>query len=639
MQKAALYGIIAAAVVAAGVGIAFAVMNSSNAGTSSQLASEQMSDNDNVRVIEHDLGETEITGTPQRIIALDWSASENLLSMGIQPIAVADLAGIKQYLRPEGLSPEIIDLGDAFEPNLERIVELEPDLIFAAKYANGGHYDELSSIAPTIIYDNAPPMDGTLTHLEALEQNIILVAEAANQREKGVELVQRLHDKYDEAAQKLKAAELNGAKFVFAAADPPYGEYTFSTLRLFDNTFFTPQILSEIGLENAVTEKYGLENWGMKVVGLEGLAAVDGPGVHLFYMHADDHDPFESEWKDNPVWTNLEIAKSGKVYPLPTLYVYGGVEKTEELIDRVVAALTSDSSQTRTITHAAGTTEVTGIPQRIIPLDTVSVELLLALGIEPVGLASVEDHKNWSPEISSEWPNAVDVGETWEPNFEVMAQLEPDLIIGMQAAHSEMYDDLSSIAPTILLDNWPQEGGPTMLEAVEQNTMLVADILGRHDDGAAFLESFRGKLEQNAQKLEAAGLDGAKFILADVWINEDTPILRLYVPNAQGSETLERMGLKNIVSPPEEFQRFGSIDSSLEALATLDGPDVHFLYLLVPGEDPFTSSEYWADNPVWNNLSFVEEGRVHSLGSINMFRGVLMLEKLADTTTSALTEE
>jgi ABC-type Fe3+-hydroxamate transport system substrate-binding protein len=342
MQKTILYGVIAAVVVAASVGVAFAAM-SMNGSTVTDTASTNSSDN--TRVIKHVMGETEITGTPERIVALDWSASENLLTMGIQPVGVADLAGMKQYLRPEGLPPEIVDVGTGAEPNLEKIAALEPDLIFVETFTPANVYDQLSDIAPTVMYSNAPPTEGSPTHLESLEQNIILVAEAANVREKGVELVERLHNKYDEAAQKLEAASLKGAKVVFAAADPPYGDYSFSTLRLFDSTFFTPQILSRMGLETAVTEKYGLENQGMKVVGIEGLAAVDGPDVHLFYMHAAGQDPFESEWKDNPVWTNLEIAKSGKAYPLPTLYVYGGVEKTEELVDMVVAALTREADQ------------------------------------------------------------------------------------------------------------------------------------------------------------------------------------------------------------------------------------------------------------------------------------------------------
>lgn len=339
MQKAALYGIIAAVVVFTGVGIGFATTFMTNS-TGSSAARQEQSDDNQVRIIQHEMGETEIIGTPERIVALDWSASEILLAMNISPIGVASLENMKQYLRPEGLSPNIADVGTIEEPNLEAIAELEPDLILGAKWSQSGIYKELSSIAPTVMYENAPPLDGSPTHLEALEQNIILVADAANKRNMGVEIVDRLHAKYEEAADKIEEAGLKGQKFVVGAVDPPYGDNTFSSLRFFDNTFFMSQMLSRLGLENAVTEEYGLANWGMKQVGLEGLTTVDGPDVHFFYIHAEGQDAFETEWQDNPIWKNLEIEKNGNRQPLGTLYVFGGPKQMEEMIDKVVEELT-----------------------------------------------------------------------------------------------------------------------------------------------------------------------------------------------------------------------------------------------------------------------------------------------------------
>jgi ABC-type Fe3+-citrate transport system substrate-binding protein len=80
----------------------------------------------------------------------------------------------------------------------------------------------------------------------------------------------------------------------------------------------------------------------MKVVGLEGLAAIDGPDVHYFYIHAEGQDAFDGEWKSNPVWTNLEIAKNENNHSLGTLYVYGGPKQMEEMVDKAVDALTLD---------------------------------------------------------------------------------------------------------------------------------------------------------------------------------------------------------------------------------------------------------------------------------------------------------
>ena len=50
------------------------------------------------RVIQHALGENTITGTPQRIVALEWTYVEDLLALGLQPIGVADIEGYHDWV-------------------------------------------------------------------------------------------------------------------------------------------------------------------------------------------------------------------------------------------------------------------------------------------------------------------------------------------------------------------------------------------------------------------------------------------------------------------------------------------------------------------------------------------------------------
>lgn len=640
MQKTVLYGVIAAIVVAGGIGGAFAMM-SMNGADPSPSPPQQSSDSD-VRVIKHAMGETEITGTPERVVVLYSIFVGDVRALGVQPVGIVDRDWINGWLTPVGyqLSDDVADVGIPDEPNMEAILQLEPDLIIGLGGTWGEKhiemYDEFSEIAPTLLFNPDPRPD--LDELEVAKQNFMSIADALNRHDEGVAWLENMEAHYDKAAEKIEQAGYKGAKAVLATA---YLQDDVPEMFVFTEGAFATLLLNKLGLVNEIPDPADTTDTWYRT-GMEGLSTLDGPDVHLIVSYNAgqyDANPLEN----SPLWDNLEVVKNGHVYDIGNTRLFGQILFAEDIANRVVDAMTgerqqSPSGETRTISHAMGETEITGTPKRIIPLDTVAVEVLLALGIEPVGAASLAEHKNWSPEISTGWPNVVDVGETWEPNFELMAQLEPDLIIDMSAAHSEMYDDLSSIAPTILLDNWPPEDGPTMLEAVEQNTMLIADVLDRRADGAAFLEDFNAKLDQNGQRLEAAGLKGAKFILADVSVHEGDPRLRLYVPNAQGSETLERLGLENAIPPPEEFLMFGNMDSSLEALAALDGPDVHFLYMQVPGEDPLTDPQYWGENPVWKNLSFVKDDRVYQLGSINMFRGVLMLEKLADKATDELTK-
>lgn len=65
------------------------------------------------RTVQHALGESTITGTPQRIVALEWTYVEALLALGIQPIGVADIAGYNDWVKvPIALDPVVVDVGE-----------------------------------------------------------------------------------------------------------------------------------------------------------------------------------------------------------------------------------------------------------------------------------------------------------------------------------------------------------------------------------------------------------------------------------------------------------------------------------------------------------------------------------------------
>lgn len=650
MQRSALYGIIAAVVVATGVGIAFAAMSGSTANTNSQLTSEQTSDNNQVRVIQHDMGETSITGTPERIVVLDTISFSILLDLGIQPVGVHrwEPYSVQTVNAWEEYFPGIaqrwsdaVNVGVIEEVNLEVVSQLKPDLIIAHQ-ASMGNYEELSKIAPTILFDLAPPEGSGLDNLENVERATMRIADALNRHDDGVAIMERFHAKVDEAETKLEAAGLKGKKFVFVQA---YGDFPME-IRLWTSISKPSLILQEMGMVDVTSGSSDLQASGRGAVdtGLEALASLDGPDVHFIYFPTRG-DPVTTVWQDNPVWNSLSFVQDGRVYALPSnMYLTSGPPKDAEFVDAVVEVLTGDSSsqdsEIRTIRHAMGETEITGIPQRAITLDNVAIETLLALGIEPVGTYDLEGQKASNPQIAAEWTSAVDVGNIHEPNLEVIAQLEPDVIFASEAELSNLYGDLSEIAPTIMFNSWPyEEDGISMIDAVRKSTTTIAEIMGHKEEGAVFLERLEAKIADNAAKIEAAGLKGDKFIMASIWVNDETTTWTvLYIPNSQNSAILEEMGLVNAVPMPKEFDRYGELTSSLEGLTTLDGPDVHFLYVTLPGlADPVSEPGHWKDNPVWKNLSFVQEERVHHLGSISMYGGPLELEKLADAAASALT--
>jgi iron complex transport system substrate-binding protein len=110
-----------------------------------------------------------------------------------------------------------------------------------------------------------------------------------------------------------------------------------------------------------------------------------------------------------------------------------------------------------TIEHDFGSTTITAPAQRIVVLEWVYAENLLALGVMPVGMADIDGYNNWvkiEPQLDE---TVVDVGTRQEPNLEVIAELQPDLIIAPSFRVSANYEALSAIAPTITFNSYPTD--------------------------------------------------------------------------------------------------------------------------------------------------------------------------------------
>ncbi|KAF6582703.1 ABC transporter substrate-binding protein, partial [Paenibacillus sp. EKM205P] len=68
----------------------------------------------------------------QRVVVLEWTFTEDLIALGVQPVGNADNANYKVYVTPEAaLDSNVVDVGTRNEPNLEAIASLKPDLIIS----------------------------------------------------------------------------------------------------------------------------------------------------------------------------------------------------------------------------------------------------------------------------------------------------------------------------------------------------------------------------------------------------------------------------------------------------------------------------------------------------------------------------
>ncbi len=101
--------------------------------------------------IEHSMGSTTLEQGPKRVVVLGVGPLDALDSFGIEPVAVTKFPSTPTYLTKYE-SDAYPSAGSLFEPDYENIFEQHPDLIISGP-RNAKNYEELSKIAPTIIYE------------------------------------------------------------------------------------------------------------------------------------------------------------------------------------------------------------------------------------------------------------------------------------------------------------------------------------------------------------------------------------------------------------------------------------------------------------------------------------------------------
>ncbi|CAH0234903.1 ABC transporter substrate-binding protein [Microbacterium foliorum] len=180
-----------------------------------------------------------------------------------------------------------------------------------------------------------------------------------------------------------------------------------------------------------------------------------------------------------------------------------------------------------TVEHAYGDTEIPEQPQRVVTVGVTEQDALWALGVKPVGVTEWYGGHDFAS-----WPWADEARGDSEPevltttdglDFEAIALLDPDLIIGTNAGMTEEdYDRLSDIAPTIAhsgdysmyFEPWDvqtlQIGEAVGLK--EEAQKLVDDIDAQFAEAAAAHPEFAGK---SIVFLQNAIYDGAAIAYQD----------------------------------------------------------------------------------------------------------------------------
>ncbi|MFC3995807.1 ABC transporter substrate-binding protein [Nocardiopsis sediminis] len=177
-------------------------------------------------------GDVTVPEQPERVVALGVAAADELISLGVEPVAVAADPGTLQDNAP-WLADRIAGTADADlvpldgEPNLEAIASAGPDLIVAEAYQvqDEAVFDRLNAIAPTI----APATDAVNPDWD---ERLLTTAQALGRTEEAEEIIDTITAEFAEAGAAVPG--IDERTYQWVRADPDgYGFGNGSLFELF----------------------------------------------------------------------------------------------------------------------------------------------------------------------------------------------------------------------------------------------------------------------------------------------------------------------------------------------------------------------------------------------------------------------
>lgn len=152
-----------------------------------------------------------------------------------------------------------------------------------------------------------------------------------------------------------------------------------------------------------------------------------------------------------------------------------------------------------TIEHAQGKTDVPENPKKVVVFNIATLDIMDALNIPVSAVPQSDVH---FPDFLSKYSDKsyTNVGTLFEPNYEVLSSLAPDVIIAGGRAN-DVYNKLNDIAPTISLDIDPNN----FLASLTQRTEQLGTLFNKQDQAKKLIADFNQKIEQLKPKTNTAG--------------------------------------------------------------------------------------------------------------------------------------
>lgn len=272
----------------------------------------------------HEGGELTLARAPERIVALNWAATEALLLLGVTPAGIADRDGYLYWVQEPALPDGVHNIGSRTAPSLEAIAELKPDLIVTSSELSPAA-DLLESIAPTYVISVYKEGHPPFTQARKM---LLTLGEILGREAQAEAVLTDLEQTLAHERERLESAGLT---------DKPIALVSFLDerhVRINAPNGMFQTTLGRLGLENAWPRPGNF--WGFSVIGLESVAPYSDARLVVI---SPTLPGLADNLANSPFWTHLPPVRQEEVYQIDPVWNFGGIHPVKRLATLLTDAL------------------------------------------------------------------------------------------------------------------------------------------------------------------------------------------------------------------------------------------------------------------------------------------------------------
>jgi ABC-type Fe3+-hydroxamate transport system substrate-binding protein len=278
--------------------------------------------------------EVELDKPAERVAVLEWQMTEDLLTLCVDPVAVADTEGFATWVGSEELPEGTTDVGTRGEPNLEALFATNPDLVVVEAYtAEDEILEQLAKYDVPVLATKGADAKDPIGNMKSVFE---LIAQATGREERADDVLEELDATIEEGRKAIADNDAAGTEFVYFDG---WIDGANVAIRPFGQGSLIGELGEELGLENAWTGKVD-PAYGLGQTDIEGMTKV-GDATFFYTGTPDPAGDVNAELAKNKVWKSIPAVEDGRSHAFPEgIWTFGGPRSAQQVVDAYVDLLT-----------------------------------------------------------------------------------------------------------------------------------------------------------------------------------------------------------------------------------------------------------------------------------------------------------